>query len=276
MLAASIIAIYSYLKTGSLVDCHVLWPIGQLIVNVVRFGMEFRNYFEAQYTMTDRDRSLHNNHFAMFNSVQFAELFLEYEWIDEKDGGILIEMGAPVKYMYLLVKGSASIKVFKNVYDPNDEGTVVAEVQPGMWVGEMAYFTGEHATATVTIDSKETVCIRFNMKNVSGGVGWGGLGCVGHSIGVCCRYFSWIGILHRSRARGGVKPALSLSLTPVSSPPTPHPPPPGTSLCPHARPLDQGPSLCDASQPVLQRPRAQASRRKQGRRRHDKEALDRG
>ena len=77
------------------------------------------------------------------------------------------ESGAPVRHVYLLVEGSASIRVYENHYDPNDHGTVVASVKPGMWVGEMAYFTGEHATATVAVDNKETVCIRFDMGNVS-------------------------------------------------------------------------------------------------------------
>ena len=87
MAAATIIAVYSVLKTGNILDCHVAWPILQVLVNFFRFAYEFSNYFVAQYRMEERDHKLHNDYFKRFNYLQFAELFLEYEWVDNNDKG---------------------------------------------------------------------------------------------------------------------------------------------------------------------------------------------
>ena len=70
--------------------------------------------------------------------------------VDVKGGRILIHEGRVVTHMYLLIDGSASVKVGDKV---------VATLSPGAVIGELSMVDDARASATVTIEEDSTVWV---------------------------------------------------------------------------------------------------------------------
>ena len=94
--------------------------------------------------------------FAGFNDAQIARLVSSGTWRDLGEGVVLTRAGEPVRELTLLCDGAATVDV---------TGHVVARLSNGAFVGEMAFVTGNPASATVTVE-RPTRAFVFDMEKL--------------------------------------------------------------------------------------------------------------
>jgi hypothetical protein len=81
--------------------------------------------------------------FAGFDDAQIARLVTSGTWKSIDAGTVLTRQGAPVAELVLVCDGAATVDV---------DGKGVARLSNGAFVGEMAFVTGNPASATVTVE----------------------------------------------------------------------------------------------------------------------------
>jgi CRP-like cAMP-binding protein len=74
---------------------------------------------------------------------QIARLLKAAEWTNFKPGDVLTRQDAPLDSLYYLLSGRASVVV---------NSSLITHLEKGSFIGEIAYLTGNPATATVTIE----------------------------------------------------------------------------------------------------------------------------
>ncbi|MCB1502107.1 MAG: cyclic nucleotide-binding domain-containing protein [Bauldia sp.] len=94
--------------------------------------------------------------FAGFESTQLARILKAGAWRDIPAGTQLTEEGEPVKELILICDGQASVET---------GGAEIARLNNGTFVGEMAFLSGNPASATVTV-RKPTRAFVFDMKRI--------------------------------------------------------------------------------------------------------------
>jgi hypothetical protein len=77
------------------------------------------------------------------DSIQIARLLKVGEWQNLEPGVALTREHKPVAELYCLISGRASVLVNE---------TLIAHLNTGAFIGEIAFLTGQTATATVVID----------------------------------------------------------------------------------------------------------------------------
>jgi hypothetical protein len=94
--------------------------------------------------------------FAGFTDAQLARLITSGSWRDLEPGVVLTEQGKQVPELVLLCDGSAIVDV---------HGSTVAHLRGGAFVGEMAFVSGNPASATVVIEQPTRAFI-FDMARL--------------------------------------------------------------------------------------------------------------
>jgi hypothetical protein len=82
--------------------------------------------------------------FAGITDLQLARLVTVGKWHDFSPGEVLTRKDEPVTHLVLVCTGKANVDV---------DGHIVAHLHDGAFVGEMAFVTGNPASATVTVDA---------------------------------------------------------------------------------------------------------------------------
>jgi hypothetical protein len=90
---------------------------------------------------------------AGFDSVELASVLRTGAWRDFAPGTRLTEEGKPVVHLVLICEGQASVEA---------GGEAIASLQGGAFVGEMAFLSGNPASATVTV-ARPTRAFVFDM-----------------------------------------------------------------------------------------------------------------
>jgi Cyclic nucleotide-binding domain len=94
--------------------------------------------------------------FAGFTDAQLARLITAGSWRDIEPGTVLTEQGKPVPELVLICDGQALVDV---------HGTTVANLRGGAFVGEMAFVSGNPASATVIVE-QPTRAFVFEMERL--------------------------------------------------------------------------------------------------------------
>ncbi len=81
--------------------------------------------------------------FAGFTDAQLARLVKAGNWRAFESGAVLTREGEPVAELVLICEGQAAV---------NAHGNVVAHLRDGAFVGEMAFVSGNPASATVVVE----------------------------------------------------------------------------------------------------------------------------
>ena len=89
------------------------------------------------------------------DDAQISRLLKAAEWRDFHEGEILTRQDAPVDALYFLCSGRANVEVNRSL---------VTYLEKGSFVGEIAYLTGNPATATVVIDEPARVLVFSKMR----------------------------------------------------------------------------------------------------------------
>jgi hypothetical protein len=94
--------------------------------------------------------------FAGCSSVQLASVLRTGSWRDLEAGTRLTEEGTPVAELVLICDGEATVEV---------RGSRIATLRGGSFVGEMAFLSGNPASATVTV-ARATRAFVFDMAKL--------------------------------------------------------------------------------------------------------------
>jgi hypothetical protein len=94
--------------------------------------------------------------FAGFTDAQLARLITAGSWRDIEPGTVLTEQGKPVPELVLICDGQAIVDV---------HGAKVANLRGGAFVGEMAFVSGNPASATVIVEQPSRAFV-FDMERL--------------------------------------------------------------------------------------------------------------
>ncbi len=103
-------------------------------------------------TLPEQDAPLLRDALSGLDDAQIARLLKAAEWKTFNPGEILTRQDAPLDSLYFLLSGRAAVAV---------NGSLVTYLEKGSFIGEIAYLTGNPATAMVTIDEPSRV-LSFN------------------------------------------------------------------------------------------------------------------
>ncbi len=92
---------------------------------------------------------------AGLDDAQISRLLKAAEWRDYQEGETLTRQDAPVDALYFLCSGRANVEV---------NGSLLTYLEKGSFIGEIAYLTGNPATATVVIDEPARILVFSKMR----------------------------------------------------------------------------------------------------------------
>lgn len=127
--------------TGTNVSSGVPWDSLFIAINLYQLIWLVRDRVNAR--LPEKDADMLRQSFSGLDDSQIAKLLRAADWKDYVQGDVLTRQDAPVDALYYLCSGRASVEV---------DGTIVTNLEGGSFIGEIAYLTGNPATAKVTID----------------------------------------------------------------------------------------------------------------------------
>jgi hypothetical protein len=107
--------------------------------------------------LPEKEAPLLRDALAGLDDAQISQLLKAAEWKDFPAGEVLTRQDAPVDSLYFLCSGRANVEVNKSL---------VTYLEKGSFVGEIAYLTGNPATATVVIDEHARV-LKFSKMRMA-------------------------------------------------------------------------------------------------------------
>lgn len=155
--AASMVVYYTLIHSnGNWLDCHVLWGMVHVGINLFRILYSYYKLASVHNDLTDEERYLREHHLATFSPLEFAALRRNWTFIDIPEGESLMNAGEVVDDLILIHSGWANVL---------KDGKVVAQVGEGQFLGEMAFFTDEPASATIKADGMMTI-VKWKLQEV--------------------------------------------------------------------------------------------------------------
>jgi hypothetical protein len=142
---------FSY--TGGNMPVGISWSVLFILINAFHLVLLTRERMSLR--LPEADAPLLREALAGLNDGQIAKLLRAAEWRDCAPGEILTRQDAPVDSLFFLCRGRANVEV---------NGKFITYLDKGAFVGEIAYLTGNPATATVTIDEPSRLLAFSKMK----------------------------------------------------------------------------------------------------------------
>lgn len=159
MSAALLIMTYTLIVTeGDFLDCHAIWSFLHFSLNAYKLLQGYLKLWYQMRQLKPWDITCREWYFNSFTDQEFLALREYWEWVLLEEGDILVEEGEEVVHMSMIFQGQGEIRI-------DGKQSVLAQIGPGSWVGEMAFFTGELASATVCA-AKPTLIIRWEIEQI--------------------------------------------------------------------------------------------------------------
>jgi CRP-like cAMP-binding protein len=95
--------------------------------------------------------------FHGLDNIQIARLLKAGEWRNLEAGTILTDENQPVEELFFLISGRAGVLV---------GDTLITHLNAGAFIGEIAFLTGQTATATVVVDQPARLLV-FKKKTLN-------------------------------------------------------------------------------------------------------------
>ncbi len=127
--------------TGTNSAAGIPWDTAFIAINLYQLIWLVRERINAR--LPEKDAAMLRQAFNGLDDGQIARMLRAADWRDYVQGDVLTRQDAPVDALYYLCSGRASVEV---------DGTFVTYLERGSFIGEIAYLTGNPATAKVTID----------------------------------------------------------------------------------------------------------------------------
>jgi hypothetical protein len=116
----------------------VAWEGTFALVNIVQIGILIYERRRAQ--LTPEEDALRKRMFDQLSVVDFHRLIRTGTWVSTGEGEILTQQGQPVARIVLVTDWATEVRV---------DGQIVAYCRQGDFIGEMAFVSGNNASATV-------------------------------------------------------------------------------------------------------------------------------
>jgi hypothetical protein len=142
---------FSY--TGGDLAVGITWSVIFIVINVFHLILLTRERLSLR--LPEEDAPLLRESLAGLTDFQIAKLLRAADWKDYQPGDVLTRQDAPVDSLYFLCRGRANVEV---------SGKFITYLEKGTFIGEIAYLTGNPATATVTIDEPARALAFSKMK----------------------------------------------------------------------------------------------------------------
>jgi hypothetical protein len=136
------------------------WDVAFILINIYELALLWRE--KVQSRLPAEDAFMLRRSFEGLDDVQIAKLLRAADWRNCQPGDVITRQDAPVDALYFILSGSAKVEV---------DGQVLAHLENGAFIGEIAYLTGNLATANVTISepSRLLAFSRMRMAKVTAG-----------------------------------------------------------------------------------------------------------
>ena len=130
---------------------HILWaPIGWnalfITVNLVQIGILLRE--RRPRRMDGPEQELYDKVFSELTPGEFRRLVKLGEWREIEAGTMIIQRDSVVHDIQVLERGALEVR---------SAGKIIARNEPGQFVGEMSFLSGERATADVVASEPSQV-----------------------------------------------------------------------------------------------------------------------
>jgi Cyclic nucleotide-binding domain len=139
--------------TGTNARLDMPWDLAFITINLYQLIWLVRERINA--TLPEKEAAMLRQSFEGLSDAQIARLLKAADWQDYLPGDILTRQDAPVDALYFLCTGRANVEI---------NGSLVTYLEKGSFVGEIAYLTGNPATARVTIDEPSRVLAFSKMR----------------------------------------------------------------------------------------------------------------
>jgi len=136
------------------------WDVVFILINLYELALLLRE--RAQSRLPGDDAFLLRRAFEGLDDIQIAKLLRAADWRSFAVGDVITRQDAPVDALYFILSGRAKVEV---------DGQVLAHLESGAFIGEIAYLTGNLATAKVTIEEQARLLAfsRMRMAKVTAG-----------------------------------------------------------------------------------------------------------
>ena len=139
--AASMAGIaYNYFGPATPLWLVIYWNIFFLVINLTQIALILRERRGVEFT--EEEREIYETIFYGFAPFEYMKLLRIGAWKQAEPGELLAVQDEEVDSIMLIYNGLAEVEI---------GGKKVAELKDGNLVGEMSYFTGGRATATVRV-----------------------------------------------------------------------------------------------------------------------------
>lgn len=146
--------LYFALSGGGGMHTGIAWGVVFVLINLYQIWQLVRERMHL-HRMSDVTL-LRRGVFAGLDNARLSRLVTVGSWRRVEPGTQLAEQGRPITELILLCAGSACVEV---------DGKTVARLQPGTFCGEMAFTSGESASATVTVEQSVRAFV-FDMQKL--------------------------------------------------------------------------------------------------------------
>jgi CRP-like cAMP-binding protein len=141
-----VLEIIYFMYSGGDLMTGIVWTVVFICINAYQLFWLMRE--RLSFRLPEKEGPLLREALAGLDDMQISKLLKAAEWKDFQPGEILTRKAAPVDALYFLCSGRANVEVNRSL---------VTFLEKGSFVGEIAYLTGNPATATVVIDEPARV-----------------------------------------------------------------------------------------------------------------------
>ncbi len=136
------------------------WDVIFIVINLYGIALLIRE--KAMAKLPARDALLLRRAFAGLDDEQIAKLLRAADWREVAVGDSITRQDAPVEALYFMLSGRVRVEV---------DGVTIAHLEHGAFIGEIAYLTGNPATALVVVEepSRLLAFSRVRMAKVMAG-----------------------------------------------------------------------------------------------------------
>ena len=138
---------------GGNMQTGIAWDLIFITINLYQLAWLVRDRMSLR--LPEKEGPMLREALSGLDDAQIARLLKAAEWRDFHEGEILTRQDAPVDALYFLCSGRANVEVNRSL---------VTYLEKGSFVGEIAYLTGNPATATVVIDEPARVLVFSKMR----------------------------------------------------------------------------------------------------------------
>jgi CRP-like cAMP-binding protein len=124
----------------------IIWNVIFILINLLQLVRLLRERRRLHLPLDDK--ALLRELLTGLDDFQIAKLLRSAQWRTLDPGALLTCEAKPVEELYLLSSGRAVVKV---------RGNPVARLERGSFIGEVAFLTGQQASATVVVSERARV-----------------------------------------------------------------------------------------------------------------------